>query len=45
MKVLFSFKCFRSQGAHHSLAIEVLFRMHRLARAERGPREDAVTAG
>ncbi|HEY6820984.1 MAG TPA: TRAP transporter small permease subunit, partial [Burkholderiales bacterium] len=27
------------------LAIEVLFRMHRLARAERGPREDAVTAG
>jgi TRAP-type C4-dicarboxylate transport system permease small subunit len=27
------------------LAIEVLFRMRRLARAERGPREDAVTAG
>ncbi|HZQ73078.1 MAG TPA: TRAP transporter small permease [Burkholderiales bacterium] len=27
------------------LGIEVLFRMRRLAHAERGPREDAVTAG
>jgi len=27
------------------LAIEVLFRMRRLARSEHGPREDAVTAG
>jgi TRAP-type C4-dicarboxylate transport system permease small subunit len=27
------------------LAIEVLFRMRRLAHGERGPREDAVTAG
>lgn len=27
------------------LAIEMLFRMHRLANAERGPRHDAVSAG
>lgn len=26
------------------LAVEMLFRMHRLARAERGPRDDAVSA-